>query len=95
MFNNMVTSLNYVVILIIFCAAALAAVVLYNLISVNLAERKKELATIKVLGFYDKEVYRYIFREIELLSLIWRCRGSFAGHPAASVHRAHGGDGPG
>ena len=51
------------VVLIIICAAALAAVVLYNLISVNLGERKKELATIKVLGFYDQEVYRYIFRE--------------------------------
>jgi putative ABC transport system permease protein len=64
-----------VVLLVIVCAAALAAVVLYNLINVNLAERKKELATIKVLGFYDKEVYRYIFREIELLSLI----GAFVG----------------
>ena len=81
MFNNMVTSLNYVVILIIFCAAALAAVVLYNLISVNLAERKKELATIKVLGFYDKEVYRYIFREIELLSLIGAAVGLLLGTP--------------
>ena len=70
MFGSLIGSLNYVVVLIIVCAAALAAVVLYNLISVNLAERKKELATIKVLGFYDKEVYRYIFREIELLSLI-------------------------
>ena len=65
------------VVLIIICAAALAAVVLYNLISVNLGERKKELATIKVLGFYDQEVYRYIFREIELLALI----GSGVGVP--------------
>ena len=64
MFGSLIGSLNYVVVLIIVCAAALAAVVLYNLISVNLAERKKELATIKVLGFYDKEVYRYIFGEI-------------------------------
>ena len=52
MFDNLIVSLNSVVVLIIVCAAALAAVVLYNLISVNLAERKKELATIKVLGFY-------------------------------------------
>ncbi len=80
-FNNLIGSLNYVVILIIICAAALAAVVLYNLISVNLAERKKELATIKVLGFYDKEVYRYIFREIELLSLIGSVVGLALGIP--------------
>lgn len=80
-FDNMITSLNSVVVLIIVCAAALAAVVLYNLISVNLAERKKELATIKVLGFYDKEVYRYIFREIELLSLIGAGVGLALGIP--------------
>ena len=50
MFDNLIGCLNYVVILVIVCAAALAAVVLYNLISVNLGERKKELATIKVLA---------------------------------------------
>ncbi len=81
MFDSLIGSLNYVVILVIVCAAALAAVVLYNLISVNLAERKKELATIKVLGFYDKEVYRYIFREIELLSLIGSGVGLLLGVP--------------
>ena len=81
MFDNLIVSLNYVVILVIVCAAALAAVVLYNLISVNLAERKKELATIKVLGFHDKEVYRYIFREIELLSLIGSGVGLLLGIP--------------
>ena len=81
---SLIGSLNYVVVLIIVCAAALAAVVLYNLISVNLAERKKELATIKVLGFYDKEVYRYIFREIELLSLIGSGVGLLLGVP---LHR--------
>lgn len=80
-FTNMISCINYVVLLVIACAAALAAVVLYNLISVNLAERKKELATIKVLGFYDKEVYRYIFREIELLSLIGSVVGLGIGVP--------------
>ena len=84
MFDNLIVSLNSVVVLIIVCAAALAAVVLYNLISVNLAERKKELATIKVLGFYDKEVYRYIFREIELLALIGSGVGLLLGIP---LHR--------
>lgn len=81
LFDNLIVSLNYVVILVIVCAAALAAVVLYNLISVNLAERKKELATIKVLGFYNNEVYRYIFREIELLSLIGSGVGLLLGVP--------------
>lgn len=81
MFDNLIVSLNSVVVLVIVCAAALAAVVLYNLISVNLAERKKELATIKVLGFYDKEVYRYIFREIDLLALIGSGVGLLLGIP--------------
>ena len=81
MFDGLIGCLNYVVMLVIVCAAALAAVVLYNLISVNLGERKKELATIKVLGFYDKEVYRYIFREIDLLSLIGSLVGLVVGIP--------------
>ncbi len=81
MYDNTITCINYVVLLIIACAAALAAVVLYNLISVNIGERKKELATIKVLGFFDKEVYRYIFREIELLSVIGAALGLAIGVP--------------
>ena len=81
MFDNLIVSLNSVVVLIIVCAAALAVVVLYNLISVNLAERKKELATIKVLGFFDNEVYRYIFREIDLLALIGSLVGLALGVP--------------
>ena len=81
MYDSTITCINYVVLLIIVCAAALAAVVLYNLISVNIGERKKELATIKVLGFFDKEVYRYIFREIELLSVIGAVLGLVIGAP--------------
>ena len=81
MLSNLIVCLNYVVGLVILCAGALAAVVLYNLISVNLAERKKELATIKVLGFYDKEVYRYIFREIDLLAFIGSLVGLGLGIP--------------
>ena len=81
MYDSTITCINYVVLLIIACAAALAAVVLYNLISVNIGERKKELATIKVLGFFDKEVYRYIFREIELLSVIGAVLGLVIGTP--------------
>ena len=81
MYDSTIACINYVVLLIIVCAAALAAVVLYNLISVNIGERKKELATIKVLGFFDKEVYRYIFREIELLSVIGAAVGLAIGAP--------------
>ena len=80
-FDNTIECINYVVIVVIACAAALAAVVLYNLITVNLAERRKELATIKALGFYDKEVYRYIFREIEMLSLFGSMAGLAIGLP--------------
>ena len=62
-FRDIVSSLNYIVLLIIVSAGALAFVVLYNLVNVNVAERTRELATIKVLGFYDKEVSSYVYRE--------------------------------
>lgn len=62
-FQEMLTSLNYVVIIIIVSAGALAFVVLYNLANINIAERKRELATIKVLGFYDSQVSAYVYRE--------------------------------
>lgn len=63
-------SLNYVVIILIVSAGLLAFVVLYNLSNVNISERIRELATIKVLGFYDKEVYDYVNRETTLLTII-------------------------
>ena len=80
-FTHVISSINYVVLLVIFCAGALAAVVLYNLININIAERKKELATIKVLGFFDREVYRYIFREIDILSFFGALAGLAIGVP--------------
>lgn len=80
-FTNVISCINYVVLLVIFCAAALAALVLYNLININIAERKKELATIKVLGFFEGEVNRYIFREIYILSLIGALLGLLLGAP--------------
>ncbi len=67
---NMLRSIDAVVVLIIVCAAMLAFVVLYNLSNINIAERVKEIATIKVLGFYDREVYSYINRESTALSCI-------------------------
>ena len=62
--------LSYVSLVLIVSAGLLALVVLYNLSSVNISERKRELATIKVLGFYDKEVYNYVSRESLLLTFI-------------------------
>ena len=67
---NMMSSLNYVVILIIASAAALAFVVLYNLTNINIMERIREIATIKVLGFYRRETSDYVFRENMILTLI-------------------------
>lgn len=69
-FNNMIKSLNYVMMVIIISAGALAFVVLYNLTNVNISERIREIATIKVLGFYDKEVSAYVYRESTILTLI-------------------------
>ena len=69
-FGNTVKNLNYVVILIIVSAAMLAFVVLYNLTNINITERIREIATIKVLGFYDSEVSAYVFRENVLLSIM-------------------------
>ena len=68
-FDNMIKSLNYVIIVIIVSAGALAFTVLYNLTNVNISERIREIATIKVLGFYDKEVSAYIYRENVLLTI--------------------------
>lgn len=67
---NMLESIDAVVVLIIVCAACLAFVVLYNLTNINIAERVKEIATIKVLGFYDREVDAYVNRESVILTLI-------------------------
>ena len=68
-FSDMLKSINTIVVVLILSAAALAFVVLYNLTGINIAEREKELATIKVLGFFRGEVARYIFRETNLLAL--------------------------
>lgn len=78
-FGNTVKNLNYVVVLIIVSAAALAFVVLYNLTNINITERIREIATIKVLGFYDSEVSAYVFRENILLTLIGDAVGLVAG----------------
>lgn len=69
-FENTIRSLNYVVLVMIVSAGALAFVVLYNLTNVNISERIREIATIKVLGFYDGEVSAYIYRENIILTFI-------------------------
>ncbi|MBQ7874643.1 MAG: FtsX-like permease family protein [Oscillospiraceae bacterium] len=78
-FSDTVKNLNYVVILIILCAAALAFVVLYNLTNINITERIREIATIKVLGFYDGEVSAYVFRENVVLTLMGAAVGLVLG----------------
>lgn len=68
MINNMLSSLNSVVLLVICCAGALAFIVLYNLTNINILERIREIATIKVLGFHPAETAGYVFREILALT---------------------------
>lgn len=69
-FNNMIRSLNYIVLVLIISAGMLAFVVLYNLTNVNISERLREIATLKVLGFYNKEVNTYVYKENIILTLI-------------------------
>ena len=78
--DDTMNSLNYVVVILIVSAGLLAFVVLYNLSNVNISERIRELATIKVLGFYDREVYDYITRETIILTLIGIVLGLVAGY---------------
>ena len=61
--GTMMQSLDYIVVLIIFCAGALAFIVMYNLTNINITERLREIATLKVLGFYPLESAAYVFRE--------------------------------
>jgi len=63
MIADTLSSLDAVIILVVACAVALSLVVSYNLCNINITERQREIATIKVLGFYPKETYSYVFRE--------------------------------
>ena len=78
-FDTMMSSLDYIVMLIIGCAAALAFIVLYNLTNINITERIREIATIKVLGFYKNETASYVFRENVALTAIGAIAGLFLG----------------
>lgn len=73
------SSLNSVVLLLVFVSCLLVVIVLYNLTSINISERKREIATLKVLGFNDMETNEYIYREAFLLTLISIAVGLFLG----------------
>ena len=77
--NDMLNNLNIVVFVLIVSAGLLAFVVLYNLNNINIAERKAELATLKVLGFYDLETAAYVYRENILLTVIGTAVGAGLG----------------
>ena len=78
-FNKTIKSINLVILVLIISAGILAFVIIYNLTSINIAERKSELATIKVLGFYNKELALYIYRENVVLTILGSILGIFIG----------------
>ena len=82
--DNMMKSLDYIVGLVIGSACALALVVLFNLCNISITERIREIATVKVLGFYRRETRFYVFREILMLSVLGALVGLPAGWP---LHR--------
>ena len=75
--GNMLETLNYIVLIVLVCAGALAFIVLYNLTNITITERTREIATLKVLGFYRGEQNSYVFRENIILSVI----GAICGIP--------------
>ncbi len=84
MVENTMQSVNYIVALVIASAAALAFIVLFNLGNINISERVREIATLKVLGFYPRETGAYVFRESAVLSAL----GILVGIPLGIVfHR--------
>lgn len=70
MYEDTLSVVNMVVVVLIVSAAALAAIVLFNLTNINISERVREIATLKVLGFTQREVYSYVFREVLLLAFL-------------------------
>ena len=79
-FNDVMNNLSLVVWILIIAAGLLALVVLYNLSNANITERIRELATIKVLGFYDKEVFEYVAKEMVILTVLGILVGMVAGN---------------
>ena len=77
--SKMMSSLDYIVLIVIICAAGLAFIVLYNLTNINITERVREIATIKVLGFFRRETSAYVLRENLALTAMGIAAGSIAG----------------
>ncbi|MCM1189553.1 MAG: FtsX-like permease family protein [bacterium] len=77
--GSMLERLNVIVVVVIICAAGLAFIVLYNLTNINITERIREIATVKVLGFFKKETASYVFRENILLTVFGMVLGLFLG----------------
>lgn len=80
LFESVASSLNKTMAILVLVSVLLAIVILYNLTNINVAERIRELSTIKVLGFHNKEVTLYIYRETIVLSLVGIALGLVAGH---------------
>lgn len=80
LFSDVMDNMNFVVWILIVSAGLLDFVVLYNLSNVNISERIRELASLKVLGFYDKEVYNYIAKETTILTIIGMILGLVSGY---------------
>lgn len=79
LFESFANSLNHTMAILVLVSVLLAIVILYNLTNINVAERIRELSTIKVLGFHNKEVTLYIYRETIILSLIGMIVGLVSG----------------
>ena len=78
-FNDIISGMNNIVYLIIISSSLLTIIVLYNLTTININERKREIATLKVLGFKDNEVSTYVYRETIILTSIGIIIGLFLG----------------
>jgi len=78
-YSTSMNSINSVIVILIVSAGVLAFVVIYNLINININERKRELATIKLLGFYNKELAAYIYKENTILTIIGALSGVLVG----------------
>ena len=77
--DDMLGSLDIVLVVLVISAGMLAFVVLYNLNNINITERKRELATLKVLGFFDNEVSAYVYRENIILTVLGSAVGILLG----------------
>ena len=84
-FLKMLDGMNYIVLVVLICAGALAFIVLYNLTNISIIERQREIATVKVLGFYKREAERYVFRENIMLTVL----GLIVGYPMGYLLHAY------